>query len=124
MNESKIIIKEFPESCVVKATMPNCSYDVAKTVNQIARASHYFCLCNYGYNNNTILMDNCFEGVAKVHPESDDSFDMKTGKIIAKNKCVAKYNKSFDRKMVKVVRDAENLVKALKDYCDNHYIKY
>lgn len=125
MNESKIVIKEFPENGVVKATMPDCSDDVVNTVNQIAEnASHYFYCGNYGRNNNTILMDDYFEGMSKIHPDSGDTYDFKTGKVIAKNKCVEKYNKSFDKKMVKVVRDAENFVKALKDYCDNHYIKY
>ena len=125
MNENKIVIKEYPEAQVVKATMSDCDQDIAEVVNKIAkRSSHYFGFCRWGRSNHTTLMKHRFEGVARVYPNSGDVYDAQAGKIIAKNKCVEKYNKSFDKKMIKVVHDAENFVKALKDYCDKHYIEY
>ena len=81
--------------------------------------SNFLFVCN---SHSSLSIPESFRGKAKVNKDDGDTYVEEQGKKLATDRCMAKYHKSFDKKMNVFYNDLMNLVDAVEHYCEKRDI--
>ena len=109
---------------VVRATLENTDYDAERSICKI--------LCNVPTSVINFMvkprfsgcceMANSYVGKAKVNTDEGDTFDYEVGSKLARERCLDKYHKAFDSRVVWALEDARSLVAWIEHYAEKKNI--
>ena len=94
----------------------NAEDDAETTIKGIIRRS--------GFNNKSYPMNNEFEGRSKCNVEAGDTYDHETGFKMATERCLGKYHKQLNTRLLQFLASVRNLCAYTEHYLDKQGIKY
>ena len=111
----------YPEAGVVKAKLTGVQDNVFIAIYKLLDNHSKFLNVYY---DGELMLDNQFNGKARANFTLGDSYDEKIGSDLARKRCMSKYHKNFDKRMVSFLTDVRTLLAAVEHYCDTTGIDY
>ena len=111
---------------IVKASLYNTSEDAVQAINGICRKANLKILepeIDYWSPEDSIAwMPDSFSGKAKLNVSQGDTWNEEVGSQFARERCLSKYHRAFDSRILKALEDARTLVVCFEHYCKKHGI--
>ena len=109
---------------VVRATLENTDYDAERSIRKIlysvpTSVIEFQVKPPFG---GCTTMANSYVGKAKVNTDEGDTFDYEVGSKLARERCLDKYHKAFDSRIVWALEDARSLVAWIEHYAEKKNI--
>ncbi len=112
----------YPHAGVVKAKLIGVEDNVLIAIGKLLKNHSKYLGVFRGYDK--LKLDNQFNGKARANFSLGDAYDEKFGSDLARKRCMAKYHKNFDKRMVAFLTDVRTLLAATEHYCDTTGIDY
>ena len=112
----------YPYAGVVKAKLTGVEDNVLIAIAKILRNHSKYLGVFRGYDN--LRLPNQYNGKARANFTLGDSYDEKIGSDLARKRCMSKYHKNFDKRMVSFLTDVRTVLAAVEHYCDTTGIDY
>lgn len=111
----------YPEAGVVKAKLTGVEDNVFIAICKILGNHSKFLSVYY---DDELELSNQYNGKARANFTLGDSYDEKIGSDLARKRCMSKYHKNFDKRMVSFLTDVRTVLAAVEHYCDTTGIDY
>lgn len=111
----------YPEAGVVKAKLTGVQDNVFIAICKILGNHSKFLSVYY---DDELELSNQYNGKARANFTLGDSYDEKIGSDLARKRCMSKYHKNFDKRMVSFLTDVRTVLAAVEHYCDTTGIDY
>ena len=111
----------YPNAGVVKAKLTGVEDNVFIAICKLLGNHSKFLSVYY---DGELKLENQFNGKARANFSMGDAYDEKFGSDLARKRCMAKYHKNFDKRMVSFLTDVRTLLAATEHYCDINGIDY
>lgn len=112
----------YPHAGVVKAKLTGVEDNVLIAIGKLLRNhSKYLGVFR---SHDELTLGNQFTGKARANFTMGDAYDEKVGSDLARKRCMAKYHRNFDKRMVSFLTDVRTLLAATEHYCDINGIDY
>lgn len=111
----------YPEAGVVKAKLIGVEENVLVAIAKILGNHSKYLGVTYDPD---LILSGQFTGKARANFALGDTYDEKVGTTLARERCMSKYHKNFDKRMLKFLTDVRSVVAAVEHYCDTVGIDY
>lgn len=111
----------YPEAGVVKAKLTGVEENVLIAIAKILGNHSKYLGVTY---DPALILSGQFTGKARANFTLGDSYDEKIGSDLARKRCMSKYHKNFDKRMVSFLTDVRTVLAAVEHYCDTTGIDY
>lgn len=111
----------YPHAGVVKAKLTGIEDNVFIAICKILGNHSKFLSAYY---DGELMLPNQYNGKAKTNFTLGDTYNEETGSKLARERCMSKYHKNFDKRMVAFLTDVRTVLAATEHYCDTVGIDY
>lgn len=111
----------YPDAGVVKAKLIGVEENVLIAIAKILGNHSKYLGVTYHPD---LILSSQYNGKARANFTLGDTYDEKIGADLSRKRCMSKYHKNFDKRMVTFLTDVRTVLAAIEHYCDTTGIDY
>jgi len=121
-----IFYTKYSDGKVIKADLDDTMFDAIDVIEKIFRSTNpksFFITTFFedsrGFHiKNEMLLKDRYTGKAKCNTDEGDKVNEEIGKEYARGRCLERYRRAFDKRILTLLNDARALVACTEHYCE------